>query len=96
MIPTVKPNTFTTTEDNGHYISTAVYIGEETQISDYQFLRELKFCSIEKQPRGVVKTYTTYKIDIATMLKVSCEEKIDKTNRNLVGEVKVKVGSFVC
>lgn len=30
------------------------------------------------------------------MLKVSCEEKIDKSNRNLVVEVKVKVGLFVC
>ena len=96
MIPVVKSNTFTTTEDNQQYISTAVYIGEGMQISDCRFLHELKFGPIEQRPKGVPKISITYKIDLATMLTVICEEKTDSASIKLVGKVEVKVGSSVC
>ena len=95
-IPLMKSNTFTTTEDNQQYIKTAVYIGEGTQISDCRFLHELKFGPIEKRPKGVPRLSITYKIDIATLLTVICEEIAENDSVQLVGKVEVKVGLSVC
>lgn len=54
------------------------------------------FGPIEQRPKGVPKISITYKIDLATMLTVICEEKTDSASIKLVGKLKSKLGSSVC
>ena len=86
QLPCKKSKLFTTTVDDQHMISIAIFGGEGE--GDFQkncrFIKVIKFDGIKKARKGVPRIEITYDVDACYNLTVTCSEVINTSIQTLL------------
>jgi molecular chaperone DnaK len=89
-IPTTKPQTFSTAEDNQQAVTVQVYQGERPMAADNRMLGRFNLEGIEAAPRGMPQIEVTFDIDANGILKVTAKDK--KTGKESRITIEVSSG----
>ena len=86
QLPCKKSKLFTTTVDDQHMISIAIYEGEgEGDFQrNYRLIKTIKFDEIKKARKGVLRIKITYDVDACYNLTVTCSEVINTSIQTLL------------